>query len=79
MVRRSALLKLKSEGKINSAFILDFDLHTGDGNINILQRDKDIKIHNPSSNNEFDYLKLVKNRLDSIENVDIICAYLYTD
>ena len=28
-----SLLKLFSEGKINSAFVLDFDLHTGEGYI----------------------------------------------
>jgi acetoin utilization deacetylase AcuC-like enzyme len=31
-----SLLKLYAEEKIDSAFVLDFDLHTGDGNINIL-------------------------------------------
>ena len=34
----ASLLKLEAEEKIKSAFILDFDLHTGDGNINILGR-----------------------------------------
>lgn len=69
-----ALLKLMSEGKISSAFILDFDLHTGDGNINILQKKKNIKILNPSSNSEINYLKSIKKTIDSLENVDIICA-----
>lgn len=31
-----ALLKLKAEGLIKSAFVLDFDAHTGDGNIDVL-------------------------------------------
>lgn len=31
-----ALEKLKREGKIKKAFILDFDLHFGDGNVNLL-------------------------------------------
>ena len=36
-----SLLKLYSEGKIKSAFVLDFDLHNGDGNINILENRAD--------------------------------------
>lgn len=31
-----ALLKLKEEGLIESAFILDFDAHKGDGNVDVL-------------------------------------------
>jgi len=69
-----ALLKLMSEDKINSAFILDFDLHTGDGNINILQKKNGIKILNPSSSSEMNYLKSIKSTIDALENVDIICA-----
>jgi len=47
-----SLLKLFSEGKIKSAFVLDFDLHTGDGNINILSFKEEsfrVKILNPDS------------------------------
>lgn len=67
-----AVLKLMTEGKINSVFILDFDLHTGDGNINILQKNKRVKILNPSSSSEINYLKSIKNTLDDLEDVDII-------
>ena len=52
-----SLLKLGSEGKIKSAFILDFDLHTGDGNINILRKKEGFTILNPSSHDEKAYLE----------------------
>ena len=44
-----SLLKLFNQEKIKSAFVLDFDLHTGDGNMNILESRNDLhtKICNP--------------------------------
>ncbi|MHA1338695.1 MAG: histone deacetylase family protein [Promethearchaeota archaeon] len=71
-----ALLKLISERKIAKAFILDFDLHTGDGNINILGDREGIVIFNPSDPSENLYLKSIKQQLDQLksEDVDIICA-----
>ena len=70
------LLKLIEEKKINSAFILDFDLHVGDGNINIIGQHPGIKILNPHSNSEKDYLDEIIETLDSVkkESVDIICV-----
>ena len=72
-----SLLKLFSEGKINSAFILDFDLHDGDGNINILtNRDDDfrVKILNPYSHDNVAYLKEVEKDMQALENIDIFAA-----
>jgi len=72
-----SLLKLFSEGKINSAFVLDFDLHTGDGNINILTFRNDdfkVKILNPNSSGRVNYLKEVQNYMEELENVDIFVA-----
>jgi acetoin utilization deacetylase AcuC-like enzyme len=72
-----SLLKLYSEGKIRSAFVLDFDLHTGDGNINILSHRKDdfrVKILNPNSGNRFDYLKEVETYMENLKNIDIFVA-----
>ena len=42
-----ALLKLKQQKLIESAFILDFDAHTGDGTIDCLSEWKSVKILNP--------------------------------
>jgi acetoin utilization deacetylase AcuC-like enzyme len=72
-----SLLKLFSEGKIKSAFVLDFDLHTGDGNINILTNRSDgfkVKILNPDSNSPKDYLKEVESYMQNLNQIDIFTA-----
>lgn len=58
-----AILKLKHENKINSAFILDFDLHFGDGTRNILGSDDKIIYFHPDSKNEGNYLNSIKEKL----------------
>lgn len=58
-----ALEKLKSEGKIRKAFILDFDLHYGDGNVNILGNKGYVTILNPTASNRNEYLKNVQDDL----------------
>ena len=58
-----ALEKLKGEGKIRKAFILDFDLHYGDGNVNILGNKGYVTILNPAASNRNEYLKNVFNDL----------------
>jgi len=58
-----ALEKLRREGKIRKAFILDFDLHYGDGNVNILGTKGYVTIYNPASSNRNEYLKNVQDAL----------------
>ena len=58
-----ALEKLKREGKIKKAFILDFDLHYGDGNVNILVNKGYVTILNPASADRNEYLRNVQNDL----------------
>lgn len=72
-----SLLKLFSEKKIKSAFVLDFDLHDGDGNINILRNRNDgfkVEILNPMSSPPNYYLKSVKDCMENLEDIDIITA-----
>ena len=69
-----ALLKLRSEGKIRSAFVLDFDAHTGDGNIDVLSDCLEIKILNPVSGNRKAYLEEVQEHLSKLEGIDIVAA-----
>ena len=72
-----SLLKLFSEGKITSAFVLDFDLHTGDGTLNILKNRNDgfrVKILNPNSNNNINYINEVENFIQNLKDVDIFVA-----
>jgi len=62
-----ALQKLKREGKINKAFVLDFDLHYGDGTVNCLGNKGFVNIFNPSSLSRDDYLASVKHVLERSE------------
>ena len=66
-----ALEHLRSKGFIKTAHILDFDLHYGDGTVNILEGKGYVSIHNPDESDRKHYLIEVAARLDSL-NVDII-------
>jgi acetoin utilization deacetylase AcuC-like enzyme len=72
-----SLLSLFSQGKIKSAFILDFDLHVGDGNINILSERDDgfeVDIFNPGDMDAMSYMNLVREVMESITDADILVA-----
>lgn len=72
-----SLLSLVNQGKIKSAFVLDFDLHTGDGNINILHGKRDVirtQILNPRSGAESAYLKEIEKEFSKAGNFDILVA-----
>jgi len=66
-----AIEKLKSQNKIKTAFILDFDLHYGDGNINILNSKEYVTILNPESHDRKNYLSDIQTTLSNC-NADII-------
>lgn len=72
-----SLLHLFAQKKIKNAFLLDFDLHTGDGNINILEQRKDgfeVFILNPDAMDRKRYLEEVENYLETLGDVDIFAA-----
>jgi acetoin utilization deacetylase AcuC-like enzyme len=72
-----SLLSLFAEGKIGSAFVLDFDLHTGDGNINILTGRRDgfrVNILNPMAGDRGEYLKEVDEYMRDLSGIDIFAA-----
>lgn len=71
-----ALKKLKAEGRINSAFVLDFDAHTGDGTIDCLNDWNECYILNPMADDSKDYIKKIENYINNLPKVDIIgvCA-----
>ena len=69
-----SLLKLEAEEKIKTAFILDFDLHTGDGNINILGKKNGFSILNPISSGDEEYLKQISSAFSRAGDYDIIAA-----
>jgi len=71
-----ALLKLKQQRKIESAFVLDFDAHTGDGTKAVLLNWKECIILNPYADNSQSYIQEIQNFVKEIPSVDIIgvCA-----
>ncbi len=66
-----ALDALKRENKIRTAYLLDFDLHYGDGNVNILEKKGYVAIHNPDAHDRKTYMDKVTRELDKCE-ADII-------
>jgi acetoin utilization deacetylase AcuC-like enzyme len=66
-----ALTRLKQEGNISRAFVLDFDLHYGDGNVNILGDRPWVTILNPEATSSARYLEITAKALTD-EIFDII-------
>ncbi len=66
-----ALLSLYKKQLIQSALVLDVDLHYGDGTVNILGGEPWVSIYNPESNNRSDYMNEVAEILGGAR-VDII-------
>jgi len=58
-----AVESLRRSGRIRSAYILDFDLHFGDGTENILGKRSYVTIHNPGSHDRNAYLQEVEDEL----------------
>jgi acetoin utilization deacetylase AcuC-like enzyme len=68
-----SLYRLRAAGRIDTAFILDFDLHYGDGNVNILGHEPWVDILNPESRHRQSYLEQVKRALDTT-TADVIAV-----
>jgi acetoin utilization deacetylase AcuC-like enzyme len=54
-----ALMELKRLGKIEKAFVLDIDLHYGDGNVNILQGRDWVEVYNVEERTRLPYMSEV--------------------
>lgn len=59
--------------QLRDFFILDFDLHYGDGTVNIFTGDPHVKILNPSARSRSDYLRQVSSTLKDIK-ADMLCV-----
>ena len=59
-----ALESLKRKGRIKSAFVLDFDLHYGDGTVNILGNKGYVRILNPAERDRKAYMEEVDRELE---------------
>jgi len=66
-----ALEHLKARRKIETAYVLDIDLHFGDGNVNILKPKDYVKVHNVAADERQSYLAEVKEEMEQCE-ADII-------
>ena len=66
-----ALEVLKKRGKIKTAYVLDFDLHYGDGNVNILGNRDYVTIHNVEADHRDDYMDEISGEMENC-HTDII-------
>jgi len=66
-----ALERLRSDGRIKSAYVLDIDLHFGDGTVNILKGKEYVTIHNCAAVNREAYMDEVAEEMDAC-TADII-------
>ena len=73
-----SLYRLRSTGRIETAFILDFDLHYGDGTVNILGHETWVDIPNPKSHTRQSYLDDVNNALEAT-TADVIAVSAGSD
>jgi len=71
-----AILKLRSEGKAERVFILDIDLHFGDGTVNILGGEPGISILNPNHGGREEYLEEIAEqlRIEAQRGCDIVAV-----
>jgi acetoin utilization deacetylase AcuC-like enzyme len=69
-----AVKKLISEGKIRRAFILDFDLHYGDGTANTFSGSKDVVYFHPEGSNRDLFLAEIKRTLQAAKEYDILAV-----
>jgi acetoin utilization deacetylase AcuC-like enzyme len=69
-----SLYHLRDNFGMGKAVVLDFDLHAGDGNINILGGDPHYTIFNPGAPTEKEYLAEVENNLGGAGKCHIITA-----
>jgi len=69
-----ALLTLRAEHRIESAFVLDIDAHTGDGTRKVLASCPQAEVFNPFAADAREYLELVEGRLASLANTDILAV-----
>ena len=66
-----ALAHLKREEMISNAYVLDIDLHYGDGTVNILGNKDYVRIHNLGTSDRNAYLKEVETEMEGC-SADII-------
>jgi acetoin utilization deacetylase AcuC-like enzyme len=66
-----ALLALKNNDQIKTAYVLDIDLHYGDGTVNILESKNYVRVHNVVASDRRSFLAEIEKELDGCQ-VDLI-------
>jgi acetoin utilization deacetylase AcuC-like enzyme len=66
-----ALETLKAKNRISTAYVLDIDLHYGDGNVNILGKRQYVTVHNVEARERKGYMLEVARKMDRCK-VDVI-------
>lgn len=69
-----ALLRLKAAGRIRSAFVVDFDLHTGDGTLDVLRSFPECQVFNTYGDNAGEFLRHLEERLQQAPQVDVLAV-----
>jgi acetoin utilization deacetylase AcuC-like enzyme len=62
-----ALQALKQNGQIASAYVLDIDLHYGDGTVNFLGSKDFVRVHNVESRDRHSYLAEIKTEMEHVQ------------
>ena len=62
-----ALQALHQSGQITSAYVLDIDLHYGDGTVNILEGKDYVRVHNMEGRDRRSYLNEIKKEMDHVQ------------
>jgi len=65
---------LKTQGRIESAFLIDFDAHTGDGTIDCLKDWKEVKVLDPMAEDSQSYQNTIDEYISSLDKVDVIAV-----
>lgn len=66
-----AIESLKNRNKIQTAYVLDIDMHFGDGTVNTIGKKAYVTVYNPNAYHRDDYLLEVQKEMNAC-NVDII-------
>jgi acetoin utilization deacetylase AcuC-like enzyme len=67
-----ALQKLFTEGRISSAFVLDFDAHTGDGTLDCFKGRSEVQIVNVFADDRDKYMQVLDEKIAEAPQADII-------
>lgn len=69
-----ALLRLRAAGRIRSALVVDFDLHTGDGTRNVLGGWSEAQVLNPYGEDAAEYLGVLDEQLRHARAADVLAV-----